>query len=315
MKVIRLRNASRRRTGFTLIELLVVIAIIAILIGLLLPAVQKVREAANRMKCSNHLKQLALAMHNFHDVNGEFPQGIHRNQGAAPPSTNNYTITNENPVRRYNWTIAILPFIEQDNLEKKWNYLNFNANRGPTGDDPTVSWRVIPTLICPSAPVRPADTISDAPTIHWGITCYMVNAGRRNYRRAAQTNDGPFLHNQARKFADIIDGTSNTVFLGERNFVDPVFDSTGDRLQFWGWWAFGAEGDVLLSAAERINWKMPSVTQEYYDLRINVFGSSHPAGANFAMGDGSVRFFKESIDLLTLQRLCMHEDGQVTNVP
>ncbi|HET6575223.1 MAG TPA: DUF1559 domain-containing protein [Fimbriiglobus sp.] len=306
-----------RRRGFTLIELLVVIAIIAILIGLLLPAVQKVREAAARTTCSNNLKQLALGLHNYHSAYEKFPAGIRRDQGPAPPSTNNYRL-NETPLRRTNWTIEVLPYIEQENVQKKWNYTNFNANRGVTGDPATCTWHAIKTFNCPSDPAPAVDTTSDAaesPPRHWGLTRYVANAGRRSYRRAAQTNDGPFIHTVERNIASISDGTSNTIFLGERSTVDPVFSSTGDNLVFWGWWAFGAEGDVLGSAAERINWKMPApATQANYDLRINVFGSGHTGGANFAMGDGSVRFIRDSMDLVTLERACMYADGLVVSL-
>jgi prepilin-type N-terminal cleavage/methylation domain-containing protein/prepilin-type processing-associated H-X9-DG protein len=313
-----LPRSVRPRHGFTLIELLVVIAIIAILIGLLLPAVQKVREAAARMSCSNNLKQLALGLHNYHSAYEKFPAGIHRSNGNIAPWTHYDLNGKESPIRRTNWTIEVLPYIEQDNVHKKWNYTNFNANRGVTGDAATSSWHAIKTFLCPSDPGPAVDTISDAtesPPRHWGLTRYAANAGRRSYRRANQTNDGPFIHNLERNIAGISDGTSNTIFLGERSTVDPVFDSTGDSLIFWGWYPFGAEGDVLASAAERINWKMPApATQANYDLRINVFGSSHTGGANFALGDGSVRFIRDSMDLVTLERACMYQDGLVVSL-
>jgi len=309
-----------KRQGFTLIELLVVIAIIAVLIGLLLPAVQKVREAAARMSCSNNLKQMGLAMHNYHDANGKFPAGIVRNQGAAPPSTGTYS-TPESLTRRYNWTIAILPYIEQDNVYRLWDFANFVNNEGLAGDPAKISWRIIKTYTCPSNSMNnggldPGEE-GKTPPRDWAITCYLANAGRRNYRRADQTNDGPFVHNLARKIADLTDGTSNTLFIGERGFTDPVFNGIpGENLAEWGWWAFGAEGDVLGSAAVPINWMMPApVTQANFDLRVNAFGSSHTGGANFCLGDGSVRFLSDSLDLVTLQRLCMHQDGQVVTLP
>src|SRR5262245_59761852 len=108
----------RRRSGFTLIELLVVIAIIAVLIGLLVPTVQKFREAAAQHKCMTQLKQLALSLHNHHDDYSFLPDGIHRSQGNQANGSNYDLTGKENPIRRFNWTIAVLPFIEQDNVYK-----------------------------------------------------------------------------------------------------------------------------------------------------------------------------------------------------
>jgi prepilin-type N-terminal cleavage/methylation domain-containing protein len=105
----------KRRSSFTLIELLVVIAIIAVLIGLLLPAIQKVREAANRMSCSNNLKQWSLAAHNYHSATGKFPPGVNRN-GGKPGYTAEPDVG-----KRYDWLHALLPYMEQGNLESGWN--------------------------------------------------------------------------------------------------------------------------------------------------------------------------------------------------
>lgn len=307
----------RWRDGLSLLELLVVLAIVAILIGLLLPAIQKTRAAAARTACQNNLKQLGLALHNYHSAHGEFPDGVHRNQSDEPPSTHNYTLI-ETPIRRFNWMIAVMPYVEQDEIYKLWNMTNFAANLGATGDPATVSWRVIRPYLCPSDPLKNGgvDASEGERGPHWGITSYGASAGRRSYRRRDQTSDGPFVHCTPRKIGDISDGTANTIFVGERAHKDPLFDSMPtEDIDEWGRWAFGAEGDVLLSAAERINWTMSNATDVEYELRLNVFGSGHTGGANFCMGDGSVRFLTDHLDLVMLERLCTHKDGAVVTLP
>src|SRR5262245_5030971 len=171
------------RRGFTLIELLVVIAIIAILIGLLLPAVQKVREAANRMKCQNHLKQLGLAAHNYHGVHEKFPPGVYQMPFAAAPKFRGVTLF-----------VYLAPFLEQDNLTKDWNLADPLVNTTlPAPGSAAKTATIVPILLCPSDVIsgpNPADSGSNR---WYALSSYGGNGGSRSYDPAAATNDGIFF--------------------------------------------------------------------------------------------------------------------------
>ncbi len=156
-----------RRRGFTLIELLVVIAIIAVLIGLLLPAVQKVRAAAYRMSCTNNLKQWAIAAHNYHGTNGRFPPGINN--------------PNPDPKVRFNWVVALLPYVEQDAAYKRYNQnpANWDTNRndaatGAHGGPNAPIALTFKTLVCPSDVGMPGDfkDTTQRPPEQWGLISY-----------------------------------------------------------------------------------------------------------------------------------------------
>jgi prepilin-type processing-associated H-X9-DG protein len=315
-----------------LIELLVVIAIIAILIGLLLPAVQKIREAAARMSCSNNLKQLGLAAHNFHDTEGKFPYGVLRNQGPVFPSPES------NPNRRVALFHQLLPYIEQDNLYRRWDQFNFGNNEL---DQNGVRWgpgwvfmrQPVKTLVCPSNPNagNPINTpVNPADANRYFINSYFGNAGTRSYPRGPTTGrqtladfrDGVFDQSRQHTIPGISDGTSNTLFFGERHYFDPVFDTSpviNDRIGDWGWCWFGAVGDAGLGTSVPINFRLPAnfgplsaaQQQVLFEDRINAFGSGHSGGANFALCDGSVRFIRDAISPLTFRALGTRVGGEV----
>lgn len=328
-----IRQTTKR--GFTLIELLVVIAIIAILIGLLLPAVQKVREAAARMKCSNNLKQLGLAAHNYHSSFEKLPYGIYRVQNPEFPPDPAMGTGPGGAHPRFALHYQLLPYIEQDNLHRQWNLYNFNANRtDPSGVRNGPGWyftkQPVPTFACPSQPISEhLSQPASGPSGLWALTSYYGCAGTRSYPRRAtgrpalsQFRNGIFDQNRQYNITSVTDGVSNTLMFGERHYFDPVFDSSpiiGDRIADWGWVWFGAQGDAFLGTSVPINFKLPvnfntrtpGEMQVLFDDRINAFGSGHSGGANFCMGDGSVRFIRDSISPVTFAGLGTRAGGEV----
>jgi prepilin-type N-terminal cleavage/methylation domain-containing protein len=229
----------RRRTAFTLIELLVVIAIIGVLIALLLPAVQKVREAANQAKCANNLKQLALAAHHQHDSKGMFPNGLHTVDTDGGLYANGTC-----------WEVELLPYVEQDNLKNRWDYDDFRNN--VAGDLSASTAQVLQVLLCPSDALSELVVYVSAEFYpqyayakgFYGMSSYGGNAGKRSFPLNYDTRDGIFYQDSGVRLADVTDGASNTFLFGERSHADPVFDDMTSiynpgfyPLAGWGKWA------------------------------------------------------------------------------
>jgi prepilin-type N-terminal cleavage/methylation domain-containing protein/prepilin-type processing-associated H-X9-DG protein len=307
------------RKAFTLIELLVVIAIIGILIALLLPAVQKVREAANRAKCENNLKQLALAAHNFHDTNGRFPPAMNISEGAnwaAKPD----------PGKTYSLFAALMPFIEQDNLRK--NLIDdstiLEAGNGAEFANNTsldaVGAQVVKIYICPSSILAEHQTCvyNDSNGNHYfGMNSYGGISGTvAQAIRTSKMTDGMFYINSRTTIAKITDGTSSTLMFGERlQSLDQLDGSGGTKcLAGWCWLsALYSMEDHTLNSACPINTDYTTVDPSdrvCYANRLNIIGSAHPSGANLAFADGSVHFVRASVDLKTLQALSTINGGE-----
>lgn len=328
------------RRGFTLIELLVVIAIIAILVGMLLPAVQKVREAAARSKCQNNLHQLAVAVHNYESAYGTYPAGMVQEQKLNP-------ITGA-PLDFQGDTVFsfLLAHLEQGPLDSRWNRTNPIANRytGQTANTAVI----VNYLLCPSDMLR--RELIQFNNEFYGPTSYKANGGTRPVFATSSTNDGVFMAvgPAARKAtsaptgiivnnAAITDGTSNTIMFGERYHYDPGFDAiqpswrSNSTIAQWAWSlpVGGDNGlqDIMGGAFAPINYKLPwnsslqgaPTTQNawftFMDQRLSAFGSGHSNGANFVFCDGSVKFIANSLPQTTLTLLCVRNDGLPVAIP
>jgi prepilin-type N-terminal cleavage/methylation domain-containing protein/prepilin-type processing-associated H-X9-DG protein len=279
----------KKRSAFTLIELLVVIAIIAVLIGLLLPAVQAGREAARRIHCTNNLKQLALALQNYADVNGVLPMGVMASNCEYIPGL----------CGSHGIFVAMLPQLEQQPL---FNSVNFDRNLY-LAPNSTIFGTGVKTLWCPSDNTSDRYEISDLNETTQNriyLTSYVANAGTwinysLNPARTRQ-NNGLFWPISSVRLADVTDGLSHTIALGERSHAL----LTSDTAYYWSWWADGDIGDTVFSTLYPMNpqrrikdGSLPFTDTLYWTSSAS---SLHPGGANFAMLDGSVHFVKESID-------------------
>jgi len=330
------------RRGFTLIELLVVIAIIAILIGLLLPAVQKIREAANRMKCSNNMKQLGLAAHNYNDTYGTLPPSVLiATQFVGWNDENNFGPT---------CFVLLLPFMEQDNLYRPitQSVANYQAwvNNTPGGSNDQ-SWKTtvingiafrstkVPTYLCPSEPN--ATTLGNRTLGSWARGSYGACSGPGDPNTSANGNDGTYTDvgtpnvagggvmciNYGSAVAAIPDGSSNTIMFNHLRAGPAANDMRGC-------WAFGMVGGSYTANNARGDCYTPNDTgccsddvrgcNDRPDIAMGCWSgdygqgqarAAHSGGVNATMGDGSVRFVRNSINQRTWWLMQARADGQV----
>jgi prepilin-type processing-associated H-X9-DG protein len=295
---------SAPRRAITLLELLVIIAIIAVLIGLLIPAVFKVRSASDRIQCANNLRQLGIALHQYHDTNQAFPAGMRWQNG-----------TDVFPMM--SWMTQVLPFIEQEQL-LLISQRAYEQSTWPLNNPPHIGLdTVVNTFVCPADGRVSDPQFAPRDMIEVALTSYLGVEGKDLYSR-----DGILFQDSHIRMGDITDGTSQTLLVGER---PPSAD-----YQF-GWWYAGAgqqltgSADMVLGVQEQnvIPYSWAPCFQGAYTFgpgQINNqcdmfhFWSPHPGGTNFVFADASVRFLTYSAAPI-MPALASRAGGEIVTVP
>lgn len=331
-----------QRGGFTLVELLVVIAIIGVLVALLLPAVQTAREAARRSSCMNNVRQMALALQNYHSAHNEYPPGSASHAEEAVWTWG------------FAWHVYLLPFAEQGTLYEQLDhtgdlglaagasgphtgliYNNFNAHNGRV-----VAGKRIEYMNCPSSPLSPwslTNTSVPGPSgaqspMYTGISGAIDHPDRKNKSRESDPHrhrgirsaGGVLIGNDPISYQHISDGTSNTFLIGEQSDFcqNEVGDPISCRSDFGHSFTMGATPEAheddrwfnVTSVRYPVNhkiWNSPGVGDQYYGCNRPI-QSAHPGGANVGLADGSVQFLAESMDLDALFEMANRNDGNVS---
>ena len=320
-----MRNVNHSNSGFTLIELLVVIAIIAILVALLLPAVQQAREAARRSSCKNNLKQLGLALHNYHDIHNVFPPGYVNQFDTNPTNGTEYSTAVEAERSAWGWGAFILPNMEQSALYDRLQVGNIRMKNAITAGGPqdrlTVMQTPVATYRCPSDPapdINSSKVLQDSAGVgrqlatsnyiamnssrkwHTSDGAWVTGPGEGQLNQwgsgpgADHSPNGIFWRNSKVRMRDITDGTSNTVMVGERAWE--LNNPAGTNFTCRAGVVFGEQ---ITNEQSEVHRGLGSTAGPLNFANNNCnrgFSSRHAGGGQFVMADGSVRFISENID-------------------